>query len=63
MKINQIPTLELVTKRNSLLKTWVTEYTITDEKKKVVKTPGKGDESPSLYFRHVSEELARRGQL
>jgi hypothetical protein len=60
MKINQTPTPTLIAKRDSLLKSWATTYTIENEKKKV-KDPGKGDESPSLYFRHISEELFRRG--
>ena len=63
MKINQTPTPQLVAKRNSLLKQWATEYAINDEGKKAVKTPGKGDESASRYFAHISEELARRGHL
>lgn len=63
MKINQTPTDQLVAKRNSLLKQWATEYHINDEGKKAVKTPGKGDESPSRYFAHLTEELTRRGQL
>jgi hypothetical protein len=60
MKINKTPTPALISKRDSLLKSWATTYTIENEKKKV-KDPGKGDESPSLYFRHISEELFRRG--
>lgn len=63
MKINQTPSPALIEKRNSLLKRWATEYTISDEGKKAVKTPGKGDESASRYFTHITEELARRGQL
>ena len=62
MKINQTPTPELVTKRNSLLKSWETEY-IVEDGKKTLKTPGKGDESPSLYFTHITQELERRGAL
>jgi len=60
MKINKTPTPTLISKRDSLLKSWATTYPIENKKKKV-KDPGKGDESPSLYFRHISEELFRRG--
>lgn len=63
MKINQTPTDQLVAKRNSLLKQWATEYALNDEGKKTLKTPGKGDESASRYFTHLTEELARRGYL
>lgn len=60
MKINQTPTSDLRAKRDSLLKSWATTHTIENEKK-TVKQAGKGDESPSIYFRHISEELFRRG--
>ena len=63
MKINQTPTAQLLETKNRLLKSWPTEYTIGDDQKKVVKTPGKGPEDASRYFRHVCEEIERRGQL
>lgn len=62
MKINRTPSPALIEKRNSLLKRWETEYTVEDGKK-TVKTLGKGDESPSRYFTHITQELERRGQL
>ena len=60
MKINKTPTPTLLSKRDSLLKSWATTYNIENEKK-TVKEAGKGNESPSIYFRHISEELFRRG--
>ena len=63
MKINQTPTPALLEKKKVLLKRWATEYSINDEGKKAVKTPGKGDESASRYFTHLTQELERRGHL
>ena len=60
MKINHTTTPTLISKRDSLLKSWATTYNVENEKK-TVKEAGKGDESPSRYFRHISEELFRRG--
>ncbi|NDC83750.1 hypothetical protein EB093_08860 [bacterium] len=59
MKINKTPTPELIAKRDSLLRSWATTYKIENDKK-TVKDPGKGDESASLHYRHISEELCRR---
>ena len=63
MKINQTPTAQLLETKNRLLKSWPTEYTIGEDGKKAVKTPGKGAEDASRHFTHICEEIARRGQL
>ena len=63
MKINQTPLSQLLETKNRLLKSWPTEYTVEEGDKKTLKTPGKGSEDASRYFRHVCEEIERRGQL
>jgi len=63
MKINQIPTPQLLETKNRLLKSWETEYKIGEDGKKTVKTPGKGSEDASRYFTHICEEIGRRGQI
>jgi len=63
MKINQMPTPQLLETKNRLLKSWPTEYTIGEDGKKALKTPGKGSEDASRYFGHLCEEIARRGAL
>ena len=59
-KINKEKTERLLEKRQKLTKSKDSVFTIQDEKK-VFQEYGKGDESNSRYFRHVVEELERRG--
>jgi hypothetical protein len=50
MKINKMPSKELVSIKARL-------ETIRE---KTDSAPAKGDESPSLYYRHITEQLLRR---
>ena len=61
MKLNKTSTHNLIKKREALLKIWPTTYKKIENDKKVCETLGKGCEKASRYFRHVSEELERRG--
>ena len=63
MKINKLPTATLKEKRMEMLRNVPSEFTyeeVEGKKKRVLVKAGKGCEAASLYFRHVSEELARR---
>jgi hypothetical protein len=60
IKINKLKTETLLEKRRKLASPKDPVFTIQDEKK-VFKEYGKGNESNSRHFRHVVEELERRG--
>jgi len=59
-KINKTKTETLLEKRSNLSTPKDPNYKI-EENKKIFASFGKGDESNSRYFRHVVEELERRG--
>lgn len=51
MKINKMKTADLIRIK--------TRLETTNEKTE--SRPAKGDESPSLYYKHITEQLHRRG--
>jgi hypothetical protein len=56
MKINQMKTKQLTAVMTRLS---TVQPTMRDEAKQITQF-GKGDETPSLYAKHIREELSRR---
>lgn len=60
MKINRQPTTALQATLKRLTTIRPHNYTLGENRKKIFSVLPKGDESESLYARHIREELARR---